>query len=64
MTNTPALVNVVHCQCADYEEEERSNEHVINGLDVTDLKQLTREKGNKILEHFYINIPCITDIQY
>lgn len=44
MANTPALVNVIHCQCADDEEEESSNKHVINGPDVTDLKQLAREK--------------------
>lgn len=44
MPNQPALVNVVDCQCADDEEEESSNEHVINGLDVTDLKKFAKER--------------------
>lgn len=48
MVHIPALVNVVHCQCADDEEEESSDEHVINGLDVTDLKQLARENKIKL----------------
>lgn len=42
MVNIPALVNVIHCQCADDEKEESSDEHVINGPDVTDLKQFAK----------------------
>lgn len=64
MPNTPALVNVVHCQCADDKEEESSNEHVINGLDVTDLKQLAREKENTIVVHFHINMFQIYSIHF
>lgn len=41
----PALVDVVHNQRAQKEDQEYSDEHVVDGPDVTDLKQLTdREK--------------------
>lgn len=37
----PALVDVVHSQRAQKEDQEYSDEHVVDGPDVTDLKQLT-----------------------
>ena len=44
MLNTPALVDVVNSQRAQAEDEEDSDEHVVDGSDVADLKQFTDEK--------------------
>lgn len=41
MYHLPALVNVIHSQCAQTEDEENGYEHVVDGPDVADLKQLT-----------------------
>lgn len=42
----PALVYVVDGQCAQTEDEEHGYEHVVDGPDVTDLKQITDVEGD------------------
>ena len=46
MSHWPALVDVVDSQCAQTEDEEYGDEHVVDGPDVVDLKQLTDEEEN------------------
>lgn len=46
--DAPALVDVVHSQCAETEDEEHGNEHVVDGSDVADLEQLTDTDGEDI----------------
>lgn len=47
-SHIPALINVVNSQRAQTEDEENSYEHVVDGPDVTDLKQFTEGQKKKI----------------
>lgn len=39
LCHRPALIDVVHSQGAQTEDEQNSDEHVVDGPDVADLKQ-------------------------
>lgn len=54
----PALINVVNSQGAQTEDEENSYEHVVDGPDVTNLKQFTdgqKNKNKKSKQFFSLN---------
>lgn len=51
MPYKPALVNVVHSEGAQAEDEKHSYEHVVNGTDVADLKQFTDEEKHTKWKH-------------
>lgn len=40
----PAFIDEIYNKCAENKENEPSNEHVVDGPDVVDLKQLTVEE--------------------
>lgn len=46
-SHTPALVDVVDSQCAQAEDEEYGDKHVVDGPDVADLKQFTADRIGK-----------------
>lgn len=46
-THRPALVDEVHDERVQKEDEENSDEHVVDGPDVADLKQLTEGKSER-----------------
>lgn len=46
-THRPALVDEVHDERAQKEDEENGDEHVVDGPDVADLKQLTEGKSER-----------------
>lgn len=42
--HSPALINSIHYQCAEDEEDEEGNEHVVDRPKMIDFKKLTTEK--------------------
>lgn len=53
-THRPALVDEVHGERAQEEDEQHSDEHVVDGPDVADLKQLAEgqsQEENKYIHH-------------
>lgn len=66
--DAPSLVDVVDSQRAQAEDEEHGYEHVIDGSDVTDLKQFTDGEEDtqrqqyeiiSLKKHFQVLFMCI-----
>lgn len=42
LQNKPALVNTIHNHCTEDEEDEESDEHVVDGAEVIDFKEFIK----------------------